>query len=88
MNMHGSPILTFAVCREVFSHFQTRIYSDGSHFKHIIFCLHCLYVLHYRDYPVCDYLREREMERERENILIYLVRLIRVSLNMYQIRQF
>ena len=60
--------------RGVFSFSNLNI-SDGSHFKHITFCLHCLHVLHYRNYPVCDYERERE-------------RLIRVSLNMYQIRQY
>ena len=68
MNMHGSPISTLTVCREVFCHYQTQIYSDGNHFKHITFCLHCLHVLHYWGYPACDYLREREREREREYI--------------------
>ena len=69
MNMHGNLILALTVYSEVFSHFQTRIQSDGSHFNHITFCLRCLHVLHHRDYPVCNYERERE-------------RLIRVSLNI------
>ena len=40
-------IFTLAVCREVFSHFQTRIYSDGSHFKHKIYfvCTVCMFCI-------------------------------------------
>ena len=64
----GVPFLTLTVCREVFSHFKLE-YNPKAATSHTVYILlHCLHVLHYRDYPVCDYLREREREREREGI--------------------
>ena len=72
MNMHGSPIFNFdRLQRGVFSFSNSNIIRRQPLQTHyILFALfHCLHVLHYRDYPVCDYLREREREREREDIL-------------------
>ena len=65
MNMHGSPIFNFdRLQRGVFLFSNSNIIRRQPLQTHYILFAR-LHVLHYRDYPVCDYLRERERERER-----------------------
>ena len=60
MNMHGSPILNFdRLQRGVFSFSNSNIIRRQPLQTHyILFALFACSAL--RDYPVCDYLRERE----------------------------